>query len=126
MTAVMEVLTRRHSNVTIVIPEGNLRHDDPVVEELYDSVRQTLDAGCSKILIDFSAVSAIDATGVSRLTRALTSTSRVGGTLKLLNVPPHIYDLLKIIRLHDVFEFFDDEIEAVESFDRTSPGPLPW
>ena len=94
MTTLAEVPTRLRSGVTIVAPEGRLGHDTPMVDELYDSVRRTLDEGRSKILIDFSRVSAIDATGVARLTRALTSTRKVGGALKLLRVPPHANLLL--------------------------------
>ena len=116
MTTQTRVQTYLRSGVTIVAPKGRLRHDTPMPDEFYEAVRQALDDGCSRILVDFSAVTAIDATGVARLTRALTSTCRVGGSLKLLRVPPHVYDLLEIIRLHDTFEFFDDESQAVESF----------
>ena len=62
------------SGVAIIAPRGRLHHDTPVPDELYDSVRQTLDDGYSKILVDFSGVTAIAATGVARLTRALAST----------------------------------------------------
>ena len=117
-TVTTQPLVRTHfrSGVTIVAPKGGLRHDTPMPDEFYDSVRRTLDDGCLSILVDFSGVTAIDATGVARLTRALTSTCRAGGELKLLRVPPHVYDLLEIIRLHDTFEFFDEENEALRSF----------
>jgi anti-anti-sigma factor len=80
-------------------------------------VRRALEEGRIKILVDFSAVTTIDATGVARLTRALTSTCNAGGALKLLRVPPLVYDVLEIIRLHEAFEMFEDESEAIHSFD---------
>ena len=106
---------RLRSDVMIVAPEGRLHHDTTVPDDFYESVRRLLEDGYLKIIVDFSGVTAIDATGVARLTRALTTTCRAGGSLKLLRVPPHVYDLLEIIRLHDTFEFFDQEKDAIES-----------
>ena len=111
------VQTHLRSGVAVIAPRGRLHHDTPVPDELYDSVRQTLDDGCSNIVVDFSGVTAIDATGVARLTRALASTCSAGGSLKLLSVPPHVCDLLEIIRLQSAFQFFDEESEAIRSFD---------
>ena len=42
--------------------------------------------------------------------------SRQGGTLKLLNLTKRITDLLAITKLLTVFETFDNEQEAVKSF----------
>ncbi len=116
MTTLFEVPLRQSRNVTIVAPEGRMRHDTPTPDDFYASVRHALEQGHTRILVDFSAVTTIDATGVARLTRALTSTCTAGGSLKLLRVPPHVYDILEITRLHEAFEFFDDETEAIRSF----------
>ena len=50
-----------------------------------------------------------------------------GGTLKLLNLTKRIPDLLAITKLLTVFETFDTEKEAVNSFAAKAyaPGPCP-
>jgi anti-anti-sigma factor len=117
MTTLTEVPVRQIRNVTIVAPEGRMRHDTPMPDSFYASVRRALEEGRIRILVDFSAVTTIDATGVARLTRALTSTCNAGGSLKLMRVSPLVYDVLEIIRLHESFEIFEDESEAIRSFE---------
>ena len=44
------------------------------------------------------------------------SVKRAGGSMKLLNVNSRNHDLLSITRLVTIFESFDTEAEAVQSF----------
>jgi anti-sigma B factor antagonist len=39
-----------------------------------------------------------------------------GGKLKLLRLPPKVEDILQITQLMTVFEVFDEEAEALDSF----------
>jgi anti-sigma B factor antagonist len=48
--------------------------------------------------------------------RTYTTVSRQGGSLKLLNLTKRIEDLLAITKLLTVFETFDSEAEAVQSY----------
>ena len=48
--------------------------------------------------------------------RTYTTVSRQGGSLKLLNLTKRITDLLSITKLLTVFETFESENEAVQSF----------
>jgi anti-sigma B factor antagonist len=43
--------------------------------------------------------------------------SRQGGKLKLLNLTKRITDLLSITKLLTVFETYDSEAEAIQSFE---------
>jgi anti-sigma B factor antagonist len=45
-----------------------------------------------------------------------TTTKSSGGRLKLLNLPKKIKDLLMITKLLTVFEIYEDEQAALESF----------
>jgi anti-sigma B factor antagonist len=58
----------------------------------------------------------IDSSVVGELVRSLTTMSRKGGKVKLLNLPRRIRDLLSTARLLTVFEEYDSEDEAVRSF----------
>jgi anti-sigma B factor antagonist len=48
--------------------------------------------------------------------RTYTTVSRQGGSLKLLNLTKRIEDLLSITKLLTVFDTFDSEAEAVQSY----------
>ena len=58
----------------------------------------------------------IDSAGLGEVVRTYTTVSRQGGSLKLLNLTKRITDLLSITKLLTVFETFDSENEAVQSF----------
>ena len=58
----------------------------------------------------------IDSAGLGEIVRTYTTVSRQGGSLKLLNLTKRITDLLSITKLLTVFETFDSENEAVQSF----------
>jgi anti-sigma B factor antagonist len=61
-------------------------------------------------------VSYMDSSGVGELVSSFTSVSNRGGKLKLLNLSTKVHDLLQITQLLRVFEIFDNEKEAVNSF----------
>ena len=47
----------------------------------------------------------------------LTSTTDRDGVLKLLKIPRKTYDVLEITQVLQLFEHFDDENEAIASFE---------
>ena len=55
-------------------------------------------------------------TALGEIVRAYTSVIRKGGSLKLLNVPPRILQLLVVTRLLSIFDLFDAEAEVLKSF----------
>jgi hypothetical protein len=58
----------------------------------------------------------IDSGGLGQLVASYGSVMKKGGALKLLSVNSRNHDLLSITRLVTVFESFDSEAEAVQSF----------
>jgi anti-sigma B factor antagonist len=69
-----------------------------------------------KIVLNMKDVSYMDSSGVGELVSSFTSVSNRGGKLKLLNLSTKVHDLLQITQLLRVFEIFDNEKEAVNSF----------
>jgi anti-sigma B factor antagonist len=69
-----------------------------------------------KLLLNLAGVSYIDSSGIRELLSAFNTLHNSGGQLKLLNPTHRVNDLLKITRLHTVFEIFDNEAAAVGSF----------
>ena len=75
-----------------------------------------LTAGKKKLVLNLEGVPYIDSAGLGEIVRTFTTVSRQGGSLKLLNLTKRIEDLLAITKLLTVFETFDSEAEAVQSY----------
>ena len=59
----------------------------------------------------------MDSAGLGALVRSHTAVTEQEGRLKLLSVPAKVQTLLKITKLNQLFEAFDDEASAIKSFD---------
>ena len=84
--------------------------------KLRDTVRNLLDSGVKKMLLNLGDVSYIDSSGLGELVSAYTTARGQGCTVKLLNVQAKVQDLLQITKLYTVFATFEDEAAAVTSF----------
>ena len=85
-------------------------------ERVVTPVRQRLREGRRKFLLNLEKVQHLDTTGLADLVESLTTVRRQGGQLKLLLVTRHVHELLRITGLVQVFEMFDVESEAIQSF----------
>ena len=85
-------------------------------ELLKDKINSLIQQGRRKLVLNLAGVPYIDSAGLGEIVRTYTTVSRQGGELKLLNLTKRIQDLLAITKLLTVFETFDSEQEAVQSF----------
>lgn len=84
--------------------------------KLRELIREALDGGRTKILLDLAKVSAMDSSGIGEMVAAYTTVRKRDGQLKLLNLSPKINDILQVTQLITVFDVFDDSEEAMASF----------
>jgi anti-sigma B factor antagonist len=66
--------------------------------------------------MNLAGVPYIDSGGLGQLVACYTTLSKAGGRLTLLNVNTKNHDLLSITKLVSVFETYDTEREAIESY----------
>jgi anti-sigma B factor antagonist len=111
----MTLHERRIGDVTIIDIDGRITVQDGA-DIFRDMVRQLAGQGRVRLVLNFHDASYIDSTALGEIIRAYISVTRKGGTLKLLNVPARVHELLMITRLLSVFDLFDAEAEAVKSF----------
>src|SRR5579862_8677994 len=111
----MTINDRAAGDITVIDVGGRITIDDGA-DLFRDTVRGLLRDGRAKLILNFKDGSYIDSTALGEIVRSYTSATRKGGTLKLLNVPPRVHELLVVTRLLSVFDLFDDETEAVRSF----------
>ena len=111
----MEISVRRLSEIQLIQIRGALRLGAGV-----DSFRQALDdalaAGDTRMVINFAEVPMIDSSGIGVLVKAMASAKQRGGGVKLLNPSKFVVQTLKLIGVLNMFEMFDDETAAVQSF----------
>jgi anti-sigma B factor antagonist len=81
-----------------------------------DKIKELVNAGNKKIVVNMAGVSYIDSSGIGELVSGYTTVTNQGGGLKLVNLGKRIQDLLQITKLYTVFETFDDEAAAIRSF----------
>jgi anti-sigma B factor antagonist len=93
-------------------------------EVLRSKIKELLDAGRLKIILDLGEVIYIDSVGLSTLVASYTTARKGGGDLKLLRLPRGVHHLLQITRLSTVFEIYNDLDAACRSFSRPQ-GAMP-
>ena len=83
---------------------------------LRKTVRDLIENGQNKILLNLGDVNYIDSSGIGELVSGFTAVRSRDGELKLLNLTKKVHDLLQITKLFTVFDVYSDEATAVRSF----------
>ena len=111
----MKINKRDREGVIILEVEGKVTigKGDVVLRE---TVQEAIGDRAVNMLINLGLVTTIDSSGVGELVSAYTTVANRGGKLKLVNLPPKVNDILTITQLITVFEVFETEDEAVQSF----------
>ncbi len=111
----INISERQAGDVTILDLEGKVTIGEGSVA-LRGAIRRLLGEGKNKILLNLGKVGYIDSSGIGELVSSFTAVNKEGGSLKLLNLTQKIQDLLAITKLLTVFDVFDEEAEALASF----------
>ena len=111
----LQIVERRIGDVTLLVLSGEMLVDDGDLA-LRQQIHDLLDQGRDKILVDLAAVSHIDSAGVGMMVAKQKTVRDRGGDLKLLHLTSRSQRLLALMKLASVFEAFEDEDAAIESF----------
>lgn len=84
--------------------------------ELRQNIEDSVTAGRKNILLNLKGVSHIDSSGIGEMVGCFTTVARKGGKMKLLNLTQKINDILQVTQLITVFDVYDNEAEALNSF----------
>jgi anti-sigma B factor antagonist len=111
----MQITEREKEGIALLDCVGQL-----VAGESTGTMRETLNqlisAGKSRLILNLAGVTYIDSSGLGALVMCFSTARRAGGTMKLLNLSRRTVELIVLTRLETVFEVFDDEQSAVNSF----------
>ena len=111
----MKFNTRQNGDVTILDLSGRITIGSGE-EALRNAMQEILNSGAQKVVINMGGVTMIDSSGIGELVSAYTTATNRGAKLKLANLPAKVSDILTITQLITVFDVFDTEAEAVQSF----------
>jgi anti-sigma B factor antagonist len=112
----MTISERTAGTVCVLDVQGPITLGPGGADLLTDKVRSLLQQGQKQLVINLAGVPYMDSTGLGAMVHAYATTTRQGGSLKLLNSTRKLHDLLVITKLATVFESFDSEPAALASF----------
>ena len=112
--------TRNSRGVTIVDLAGRITLGESATV-LRDTVRREADKN-TRILLNLAEVNFVDSAGLGELVGCYTTMLNRRGFIRLLNVQPRLKELLKMTRLYTLFEVYDTEQAALDSFAVSSGG----
>jgi anti-sigma B factor antagonist len=111
----MKIETRTVGDIRILDCSGKITLGEGTMA-IRNNVRDILNRDVKKIILNLSDVNYIDSSGIGELVSTYTTVTNNGGQLKLLNLTKKIQELLAITKLLTVFQVFEDEQAALDSF----------
>ena len=110
----LKISTRILDGVLIVDCSGRLILGEESAV-LRDTVKKLIHDH-KRVVLNLGGVNYVDSGGLGTLVSLYTTAQNVGGAIKLANLTQRIGDLLQVTKLITVFEVFDSEEKAVQSF----------
>jgi len=111
----LEIHRKEREGVTILDMKGRITVG-PEATALRESVAAAVSDSIRNLVLNLAQVDFIDSTGLGAVVMCSTTMRKAGGTVKLLNLNRRNIELLVMTKLATVFEIFNDETDAVNSF----------
>jgi anti-sigma B factor antagonist len=103
--------TAPHTQTGIVALEGEIDlHRSPQVKE---SLEPLLAQKVPRVLLDFSAVTYVDSSGLATMIETLQRIQAYGGKLAMFGLRDSVRSIFEIARLDQIFRIFPNEAAAV-------------
>jgi anti-sigma B factor antagonist len=106
---------RDREGITVLDLKGRLVAGDEV-GAFRESVEGLTKVGPAKIILNMREVDFIDSLGLGTMVMCYTRLKKAGGVAKLSQLNRRNLELLLLTKIDTIFEVFDDETEAVNSF----------
>jgi anti-sigma B factor antagonist len=115
----LNITERRSGKVMVVDLEGNIRLGEGSAQ-FRQLIRQLVMNGEREILLNMAGITYIDSSGLGEMVAGFTALQKIEGKMKLLHLTKRVNELMMITKLLTVFEAFDNEAQAVGSFQKDS------
>lgn len=111
----LSISERPVESILILDFKGNIRIGEDSIH-VHKTLRQLLERGEKRVLLNLEGVSYIDSSGLGELVAGYATFKKEGAELKLLNLTSRVRELMVITKLLIVFDVFEDEREAIAGF----------
>lgn len=111
----LEIIERDRDGIVVLELKGRFVLGTST-EEFRGRTRTLIQAGKASFILNLRQVDHIDSSGLGELVALSDALGRDTGRVKLVNLNKKQVELLVITKLTTVFELYDDEQDAVNSF----------
>jgi len=101
-------------DVAVVTLLGDI--DMQEVVNIRNTISSVLHNGCYQLVLDFSRVQHINATGIGILTESLRRIRHLHGDLKLANLNPYLRHIFELTGMNRFFQIYNSRQAAIKSF----------
>jgi anti-sigma B factor antagonist len=118
----MQLAVQESGDVRIVrVGESRLTY--PTLSAFFTEVRQIVDGGARKLLIDLSAVTYIDSAAIGCLMDIHRLLQDKSGVLRLCAPQPRVETMISMTGVHKIIGLHRDEKDALGAFGEPGKGP---
>lgn len=119
----LNITERRNGLITILDLDGKIQLGGDSAE-LHKELRLLVEKGEKKVLLNMAKVSHIDSSGLGELVSGYSTLIKNEGELKLFNLSDKVHGLMTMTKLLTVFDIYENEAEAIDSFTSKSAEPM--
>jgi anti-sigma B factor antagonist len=111
---------RESGPISVVYVTGSLTSFE--VGGLRTTIAALVKQGRKKIVLNLDGLLYLDSSGIGELVRNYMTVIKSGGEMKVVGLKPKVQQIFEVTQLHQIFEEFRDETEALESFPENRKG----
>ena len=111
----MRFKTSQQDDVSILAISGKIM-GGPDRDKFHAEIKDLINGGRRKVLLDFGKVPWINSTGLGILISGYASLKQADGRLMICNVNDRVLSLFYTSQLHDIFETHETKESALEAF----------
>ncbi len=111
----LEITQKEREGITVFLLAGRITAGDDV-SKFRAEIEKALQSSEPKLILNLKGVDYIDSTGLGALVMCSTAVRKAGGAVRLVHLNRRNMELLVMTKIDTIFEVFDDETEAVNSF----------
>jgi len=115
----MQISERTEGTITILDLSGKLALGDGD-GLLKDKVHSLMNQGRRQIALNLGQVAYVDSAGLGELVSVHNTVGKAGGQVKIFHLTKRVSDLLTITKVLMVFDVYNSEVEALQSFSTTA------
>ncbi len=110
----MDIQVDEQGGVTILACEG--RMDAQVSDLVKDRIRELLDNGATRLVVDMEGLDFLDSSGLGALVSCLRRVKEKKGEIKLAGLRPEVRSIFEITRVSRLFHICETVPDAVKAF----------